>query len=108
MKLLFTALLFATALQQPPDTRTFTGTVTDSECGDANHSRMRMGDTDAECVAACIDAHAAAYVLFDGQATYALSDQKGPARFAGRKVRVTGTLDSRTKRITVVSIEPAQ
>ena len=94
----------AAALQEQ---QTFTGTITDSECADANHSRMRMGDTDAECVRACIDAHGASYVLYDGTATYGLSDQKKPAEFAARRVRVIGTLDQKTHLITVTSISTA-
>ena len=71
---------------------TFTGVITDNECPTANHSLMKMGDTDAECTQACIDEHGATYLLFDGQASYTLSDQKAPAAFAGKRVVVTGTL----------------
>lgn len=84
--------------------RTFVGTVTDDMCHAADHSRMRMGATDAECATACADAHAAAFVLFDGKAAYRLSDQKGAAAFAARRVRVTGTLDAKTGTIAVDSI----
>src|SRR5690349_12988528 len=58
--------------------QTFTGTITDNGCADANHSHMRMGSNDAECTLACVDAHGATYVLYDGKTTYALSDQKTP------------------------------
>lgn len=106
--LLFPVLaLLAGSLQQPA-TRTFTGTITDSECADANHSRMRMGDTDPECVMACVDAHGASFVLFDGKTTYALSDQKTPASLAGRHVRVTGSLDDTGRRIIVQGIDEAR
>lgn len=82
----------------------FVGTVTDDMCHDAVHSRMRMGATDAECAAACVDAHAAAFVLFDGKTAYRLSDQKAAAPFAAQRVRVTGTLDAKTLTIAVDSI----
>jgi hypothetical protein len=88
----------------PQAASTFHGTITDSECADANHARMRMGDTDAECVQACVDAHGATYVLFDGKASHGLSDQKAAAAFASQKVVVTGTLDARTGTIQVDSI----
>src|ERR1051325_10616561 len=101
------ALLFAFALAAtaaPQRTQKFAGVVTDSECSNADHSHKRMGPTDAECVKACVEEHGASYVLYDGKTTYALSDQKTPERFAGRKVIVTGTLDPKTKTIHVASI----
>ena len=87
-----------------PRQQTFIGTITDNMCGSAGHAGMRMGPTDAECTIACIDAHGAVYVLYDGKAVYTLSDQQRPAQFAGRRVKVVGTLDARTKTIQVKSI----
>ena len=84
--------------------QTFTGTITDDVCASADHSQMRMGPTDAECAAACIDAHGAAYILYDGTNAYSLSDQRAAAKFAAQKVKVLGTLDSKTKTIHVDSI----
>jgi type 1 fimbria pilin len=84
--------------------RTFKGTITDSMCEKADHSQMKMGPTDAECARACNEEHDAAFVLFDGKMVYALSDQKAPAKFAGKKVTVTGTLDAKTNTIRVESI----
>ena len=81
--------------------QTFTGTITDDMCVGADHSAMRMGSNDAECATACVDAHGANWVLFDGKASYILSDQKTAATLAAKKVRVTGTLDPKTKRIMV-------
>jgi hypothetical protein len=63
-----------------------------------------MGSTDAECAIACMSAHGAPYVLFDGKQTYALSDQQTPEKFAGKKVTVSGTLDAKTATIRVDSI----
>jgi hypothetical protein len=87
--------------------QTFTGTITDNGCADANHSHMRMGSNDAECTLACVDAHGASYVLYDGKTTFSLTDQKTTEKFAGKKVTVTGTLDAKTKTIKVESIVPA-
>jgi hypothetical protein len=67
-----------------------------------------MGPTDAECTIACVEAHGAAYVLYDGKGAYTLSDQKTPEKFAGKKVTVTGTLDAKTKTIQVDSISAAR
>ena len=88
--------------------RTFTGVITESECPTADHSHMRMGPTDAECVTACVSEHGASYVLFDGKNVYALSDQKTPEQFAARKVTITGTLDAKRTTIQVDSIRPAK
>jgi len=84
--------------------RKFTGVVTDSMCSSADHKGMRMGPTDAECTIACVLAHGALYVLYDGKEVYRLSDQKTPENFAGKKVTVTGSLDAKTKTIQVASI----
>ena len=104
--LIFGLLIIALAAAQGK--RTFTGTVTDSMCAEADHSRMRMGSTDAECAIACISAHGATYVLYDGKDVYTLSDQERPEKFAGQKVTVTGTLDAKTKTIQVDAIAAAK
>ena len=104
MKALIVTLLLTVTLAGAQGQQKFTGTVTDNMCPEGDHSRMRMGSTDAECTIACIDAHGSLYVLFDGKDVYALSDQQMPEKFAGKKVTVTGTLDARTKTIQVQSI----
>ena len=98
-------ILIASAAAQGE--RQFVGTITDSMCENGDHSHMRMGPTDGECTVACVEAHGASYVLFDGKDTYTLSDQKTPEKFAGKKVKITGTLDSKTKTIQVNSITAA-
>jgi len=104
VKYLIAGLLAGAALSAAPGKQTFTGVVTDHMCAETGHAAMRMGPTDAECTIACVDAHGAAYVLLDGKTVYALSDQQLPAQFAGQTVRVTGTLDAKTKTITVQSM----
>jgi hypothetical protein len=86
----------------------FVGVITDDMCAKDGHATMRMGPTDAECTTACIAAHGADYVLADGKQVYTLSDQKTPEKFAGKRVRVTGKLDAKTKAIQVQSITLAQ
>jgi uncharacterized protein DUF5818 len=108
MKPLIFSLLIIAVLAAASGKRKFTGTITDSMCATADHSRMRMGPTDAECTVACVMAHDATYVLYDGKEVYTLSDQKTPEKFAGKKVRVTGTLDAKTKTIQVASITAAK
>lgn len=106
MKHLLFLLAFA-ALAAVPGQQTFTGTVTDDNCPTADHSRMQMGPTDAECAMACINAHGAMYGLYDGKSFYTLSDQKTAEKFVARRVRVIGTLDAKTKTIQVDSIAAA-
>jgi hypothetical protein len=96
--------LLAAALAAAQARQTFKGTITDDMCPRADHSQMRMGPTDAECAAACIDAHGAVYILFDGDSSYQLSDQKVAEKFVTRKVKVVGTLDGKTRTIHVESI----
>ena len=107
MKFLFVGLLAGVALAAPAG-QTFTGVITDSMCGNAGHASMRMGPTDAECTTACVMAHGALYVLADGKNVYRLTDQETPEKFAAQKVRITGTLDAKTKTIQVDSITTAQ
>ncbi|MEQ1913101.1 MAG: hypothetical protein ABMA15_30080, partial [Vicinamibacterales bacterium] len=76
--LILGGLLAFAGLAQSAGTQTFSGTITESECSTGNHALMRMGDTDAECAQACVDAHGALYLLYDGKVSYQLSDQKAP------------------------------
>jgi hypothetical protein len=105
---LVASLLAVAGLSAAQGPQTFTGTITDSMCANANHAQMRMGPTDADCVKACIASHDAQYVLFDGKDVYTLSDQQTPEKFAAQKVTVAGTLDAKTKTIRVQSITAAK
>lgn len=104
MKHLIFNFLMVAALAAVPAKQTFTGIITDDNCPKADHSIMRMGPTDAECAMACIDAHGAVLGLYDGKDFYTLNDQRTPANFIGKKVKVIGTLDSKTKTIQVDSL----
>ena len=105
MKPLIVGLLALSSLSAAQGKQTFTGNITDDMCANRNgHAAMRMGPTDAECTKACVLAHGASYVLYDGKNVYMLSDQQTPEQFAGQKVKVVGTLDAKTKAIHVDSI----
>jgi hypothetical protein len=109
MKPLLVGLLITVAIPAAQQgKRQFTGTITDSMCPAADHSGMRMGPTNAECTIACVGAHGALYVLYDGKNAYTLSDQKMLEKFAGQKVNVTGALDSKTMTIRVDAISAAK
>jgi len=108
MKPLIFSLFIIAALAAAPGKQTFTGVITDSMCAKADHSHMQMGPTHAESSVACVFAHGAAYVLYDGKDVYTLSDQQAPEKFAAKKVTVVGTLDAKTKTIHVDSITAAK
>ena len=84
----------------------YTGTITDNMCG-TDHKGMNMGP-DAKCVTECVKTMGAKYVLWDGQNSWKLSDQKGAEKFAAKKVTVTGTLDEKSRTLKVDSISGAQ
>jgi hypothetical protein len=99
---------FATSMAAAPaPSATFVGVITDSMCN-TDHQPMRVSP-DEKCVKDCVgDATTFKYALSDGTRTYLLSDQATPEAFAGRKVRVTGVLYTRTNIIKVERIEPAK
>jgi hypothetical protein len=103
MRLLLTGLLAALTLDGVQSTQTFAGVVSDDMCA-LDHTAMRMGPTDAECTHACVEEHDAAYVLATDTRVYRLGDQSRARAFAGRKVKVVGTLDPATNTIAVTSI----
>jgi len=104
----FLVVASASAAQNTRKTQTFTGVITDEMCAGVGHAAMRMGPTDAECARLCVTSHGAMWVLEAGKDIYTLSDQQTPDRFAAQKVTVVGTLDAKTKTITVQSIAAAK
>jgi len=102
LTLVFAATL-AFAANQP---QTFTGVITDTMCGKTHG--MTPGQSDDKCIAMCVKGSATQYALYDGNAVFKLSDQKTPAKFAAKRVRVTGTLDEKTHTIKVTSIESVE
>lgn len=97
----FTIMLAAAAIAAKPGT--FTGVITDTMCG-ASHDMMK-GHPASECVQMCVKGQSS-YALYDGKNVFNLSDQKTPAKFAAQRVKVTGTLDEKSKTIKVSSIQP--
>ena len=106
MRLLSVLVLAGSAIHAGSQERSFVGIMSDSVCA-LSHGAMRMGPTDAECAQACVEEHDASYVLVDEKAVYKLSDQRAPKAFAGKKVKVVGTLDAASSTITVTSITGA-
>ena len=89
------ALVFAAAAP-----KTFSGVITDTMCG-KDHSMMNV-KPDSKCVAECVKA-GSKYALLEGSNVYELSDQKTPEKFAGQKVKVTGTLEGQTIQVKSIS-----
>ncbi len=86
------------------DQQTFTGVITDTMCGKAHG--MVAGQPDGKCIATCVKGTSSQYALYDGKSVLKLSDQKTPAKYSAQHVKVTGTLNEKTKTIKVSSIEP--
>jgi hypothetical protein len=102
MRTLFAVVFSAGLLAAAAGTRTFNGVITDTMCG-ANHKPMNV-TPDSKCVLECVK-HGSKYALLVGNNVYVLSDQKTPEKFAAQKVKVTGTLDDKTKILKADKIE---
>jgi hypothetical protein len=100
MKLFYLTLTLTAVLTAAP-AQTFTGVITDTQCG-AKHGMK--GHSDADCAKMCVKA-SGQYALLDGQRVFKLSDQKTPAKFAAQKVKVVGLYNEKSETIKVTSIE---
>ena len=99
-------------------TRTFSGDIADSQCAMNVHSLTRshtemmknknMGGTATNCANYCVKYLGGDFVLSQDKEVYRLDDQEKAASFAGMKVKITGTLDSKTKTIHVAEIKAAE
>ena len=93
----------------------FHGVIADSQCALNVHSlsqshaemlkKKNIGTTDAECVRYCVKYLGGVFVLEVKTKVYKLDDQELAEKYAGEKVKLTGTLDSKTNVIAVQSIE---
>jgi hypothetical protein len=86
--------------------QSFNGEIIDSDC--AATGVHPSGETAKQCTVDCVKA-GAKYVLYDAgtKTVYQLDDQMKPEKFAGEKVKVSGTLDAATKTIHVTAIQAA-
>jgi hypothetical protein len=102
------AMFVGASYAAPQDApKSFTGDIMDSACAKGGAHSPTMG-TSKQCTLACVK-NGSKFVLYDGatKTTYQLDDQKKPEAFAGDKVKVTGTLDAKTKTIHVTDIAAA-
>jgi hypothetical protein len=95
--------------------RVFRGEVSDSQCALNVHSLTRshqemlksktMGGTSNTCSDYCIEHLGGTLVLATGKDVYRLDRPDLVHGFEGQKVKVTGTLDSKTSQVHVIKIE---
>ena len=98
------------------DEKVFTGEIGDTQCAmnvhslDKSHQQMlkvqSVGKTAADCTLYCIKNRGGRFVLQNKNKVYKLDKPELAEPFAGRKVKVTGTLDPPTETIQVHSIDP--
>jgi hypothetical protein len=95
--------------------KTFTGEIADSQCSLNVHSLTRsheemlksksMGGTSRNCTLYCIQYLGGDFVLSSKNDVLRLDDQDKAKEFAGMKVKITGSMDPKTKMVHVESIE---
>lgn len=101
----------------PGGEEVFHGEIADSQCALNVHSLTQshkemlvgkaVGSTNADCVWYCVKERGGRFVLQDKAKVYRLDQQNIGKEYAGRKVKVTGTLDPKTSTIHVKSIDLA-
>jgi hypothetical protein len=92
----------ATAAAEEPNTAapTFSGVITDSQCG-ARHAEG-SGKSPAECTLACVR-NGAKYSLVDGEKKLALDGNADElSKWASQRVTITGTRSGDTIKVTSV------
>lgn len=89
------------------------GEIMDSRCAieGAHNKMMRQNGTKnaKDCTLQCAKT-GGSFVLIDPETktVYQLDDQEKPARFAGQRVRISGTYDEPSKTMHIESIESAE
>jgi len=103
-KRILSLVFLAVAASAADSVRQYTGVITDTMCA-AKHA---MGITpDSKCVRDCVKADSKKwkYALLVGNDVYVLSDQQTPEKYAGQRVKVTGSLFEKTKILRADKIE---
>jgi Protein of unknown function (DUF5818) len=98
------------------DEKTFKGEIADTQCALNVHSLSQSHKemiemkpevkTNADCARFCVKERGGRYVLQTPDKVYKLDAQVLAEQWAGLKVKIIGTLDSKTDIITVRTIEP--
>ena len=113
---LLAALVLAHAADGRP--QIFHGEIGDTQCALNVHSLTRshtemlkskkMGGTPPPARTYCVQYLGGDFVLSSKNEVYRLDNQEKVRLFAGQKVKITGTLESKSKTIHIVDIELAQ
>ncbi|MBX9771207.1 MAG: hypothetical protein K2X29_07535 [Candidatus Obscuribacterales bacterium] len=85
---------------------TISGVISDSMCGKDHSGMGDLGKDSVACTQKCVE-QGAKFVLVDEKSgdIYKLSDQKKPAKFAGKGVSIDGHIDPAEKAIHVHSLK---
>jgi Protein of unknown function (DUF5818) len=113
---LLAAVMWAQAGDEKP--RIFHGEVADTQCALNVHSLTRshtemlksknMGGTPGACASYCVRYLGGDFVLSSKNDVYRLDNQDKARQFVGEKVKITGTLEPKSKTIHVVAIEAVE
>jgi hypothetical protein len=116
LKIILLTLAAITLASASSSKSRFQGEISDTQCAMNVHSLRRsheemiarhtIGTDAASCAKACVR-RGGEWVLRSGDEVYRLKNQAGLANFAGQKVEMTGTLDSKTDTIDNTDIEAA-
>jgi hypothetical protein len=115
--LVSTVLSIASLAYTGEAVRTFRGEISDSQCAMNVHSlthshqemlksKGEMGGTSAQCAMHCAKQMGGEFVLAAGKEVYHLDNQAEAEKFAGQRVKISGTLDAKSKTIHVSKTEP--
>jgi len=95
---------------------TFEGEIADSQCAMGVHSLNRShkemiemghaGSTAIDCARYCVHSRGGKYVLLTKHDVFKLDNQEWAEKYAGQKVKLVGTLDSKTNILQVKTVEP--
>jgi hypothetical protein len=113
---LLAALIFTGPATSGAGETTFAGEIADSQCSMGVHSLNRShkemiemghaGSTAEDCTRYCVQSRGGRYVLLTKHDVFKLDNQEMAEKYAGQKVKLTGTLDSKTNIIQVKTMEP--
>ena len=106
---------YALGKDKDPAVLTLQGEVADSQCAynvhslDHSHDSMTkkgvFGKDAKSCTLHCVKTMGGLFVLVVKDQVYRLDDQIQLEQFAGKKVKVSGTLDAKTQTLHVLKIE---
>jgi hypothetical protein len=86
------------------ESKSYVGVISESMCKH-DHAAMKV-EPQSRCINDCVKmAKNVRYVLLVQKESYVLSDQQTPTAFAGKKVRVKGTLHPKSNVLEVELIE---